>query len=169
MIQGHSHSLAICVRQLLASIYETQDYERIRGHMADVEPKVVSIPADTFACEYLAARLALGTALWEALCRENKLTAEAQTKAFLKQVMGDFHSKKFLPLASAFSEYLYAPGIEQEELAILAVTVCFLERLAIEQPSKRSAATDLSPVFRRTAEVFEAFKSWFESEFYAKL
>lgn len=149
-------------RQVLGGIYEPGEHERIYTYLLAKDGMFNRIPKDKFGLEYLAARLALSCRLWLEACAENKVTDPEIEKLFLKLVMDSFQSPKFTEIATTFSDYLYAPGMEDPhtQVSILAATH-FFRRLTPSAP-------DIPPTKGMGAfiEVLEAYKDRFQNDFF---
>src|SRR3990167_4907497 len=60
------------------------------------------IPKPLFILEYYALMMAFGCILWEAYCRDMKISAESGQKALFRSVFREFSSQKVMNTAQAF-------------------------------------------------------------------
>ncbi len=150
--------------QVLAHIYEHNDYERIHELLKHRDRKFEGITADAFGLEYLAGRLALACKLWERSCDENRIEPEDDRKAFLRKVMSGFESPKYLSLATVFSEYLHDPAMETDP--VLAVIEKIFRRLAVTPTVGKVSGPAVADTFQMLMAVSDSFKNSFENEFF---
>ena len=148
----------------LAAVYETQDYARMHKLLSDKEPRLKPISADIFGMEYLAARLALACRAWEENCGENGVKGEEDKKALLRHIMNSFQSPKFLNLATAFSNYLHCPRVE--EMPAIAVSEHLFKRLGIPGTVRKISGEEVSDGFKSMVAESESFRSSFENDFF---
>lgn len=150
--------------QVLAHIYEHNDFERIHTLLRQRDRKFEGVSPDVFGTEYLAGRLALACKLWERACDENRINSEETRKALLRRVMQGFESQKFLPLAAAFSEYFQEPAVEENPL--LGTVEKLFNRLSINSRTNRSSGPAPAETFETMMAVSESFKTSFENDFF---
>lgn len=156
-------------KKVLSETLETSEYDELYRVLLEKEAAFGQISRDSLSAEYLAAKLALTSHYWEIYCGEY-LSEKSKTyrKAFFKAVMSMFQSPKMLPLASAFSEYIFDSGEEgNDEAPSVAAALKLFRRLQLQEKivKKTKAGEEVSPAFRFLVETFEGFRASFENDF----
>lgn len=150
--------------QVLAQIYEHNDYERIHDLLKHRDRKFEGITNEAFGTEYLAGRLALACRLWELCCIENRVESEENQKALMRTVMKGFDDPKYLNLATVFSEYLHDPAMDEDP--VLAVVEKLFKRLAAKPTVAKVSGPAVADTFQMMMAVSDSFKNAFENDFF---
>ena len=152
--------------KLLESVLDPADAGRIYDHLTQNFSFFSKVNREQFQSEYTALRLALATAAWENACIDHHLTQQEIPKIFLREVTRSFESPKALPVAQMFSDYLYAPDLEEEKDLMVALVKRFIHRLNLEKilAADLKKGTPLLPLVQKLVEIFEAFRNWIESQ-----
>lgn len=162
-MMNEDQDLKIFARKKLAEIYSEEDYSRVHSFLSDSDPAFQKVPIDHFNREFLTARLALSSLVWESFFGEGD--DGSQGKIFFKIVMNGFQDPKFVGLASRFSEYYHETNAGEKNESLIAIGKSFFR--IFDVPMALDDKKILNPAFQRLLEVFESLKSSLENEFEA--
>ncbi len=152
---------------MLDLVLDATGHDLIYRECCSREPKLRSVPFESFCLEYVPAKLALGCVAWIACCAARRIEDKALQNIFFKEVMALFESPKSLENATRFSESLYASNADPEQAPVLGVLVHLFHKLGLEAMSRGqdSAEPNLGSGFCFMMEVSEALKNVFETQF----
>lgn len=150
----------------IEDIYKREDLADVYSLLCAKEKRLSEWGKDAFGLEYLCLRLALGCVAWVSGCRESGVTEKSVQGLFLKCVMDSFESPDTLPIASAFSEYLYARdgmGKIDETFPLVEKFLIRLTRQA--SPESRAVLERNSLLAKAVMEICESIRMSFEDDF----
>ncbi len=159
-----TEQLLLFAKQELARIYGENEYQDLFLMLSAKEKQSFSrVTPDAFGMEYLPAKLAMASLVWEHECRESGFSEEADTKVLFRQIMDGFRTPKMMPLATAFSDYYYACAPEGEEPPAVLMVKRLLGRLGLQQEHLHQDKGTIPFVFQTLLETLEGFRVSFEN------
>ncbi len=157
--------LQLFAKQELARIYGETEHQDLFLMLSAKEKQGFSrITADAFGMEYLTAKLAMACLVWEHECAEAGILEEAHAKVLFRQIMDGFRSPKMMGLATAFSDYYYACGTEQDDPPAVLLAKRLLGRLGLQQGLLHQDMGSVPFVFQILLETLEGFRAAFENQ-----
>ena len=150
-------------KKLIDFELEASGQERVFEELCFHAPKVKKLGWERFFEEYIPAKLALGCGYWRACCEDHEIEDEDKeiSNVFFREVMKRFETPNSLPIATRFSEYLYAANANEDESPTLAIVGRLFDRLKID----RIVGGRIAPGFLFMMEASDALKNGFENEF----
>mgnify|MGYP000148815394 CR=1 FL=1 len=154
-------------KQVLSELLASSEYEELFNMLREKEKSFKIIQRDSFNAEYLAAKLALAAHYWELYVPQYIAGAgENDGKLLFKAVMHCFQSPKMLPLATAFSEYIYFETEKDAPGPCVKAALKLFERLGLSEKVTVTSGneTTVSHSFRILAETLDGFRASFEND-----
>ncbi len=150
----------------ISEIYQSENIIQTYQRLCEKEKSFAAYPKEAFGFEYICLRLAIGCIAWINACRENNISEKAIQNVFLKSVMSSFETPKSLPIASAFSEYLYSPdGIRKNDEIVPLVAKMFERLEAKRAAGKKKIDQKIIESVKTLIAMSESTRMSFENEF----
>jgi len=152
-------------RTLIDFILDGEGNELVFNELASREASLKEKGRVNFLGEYIPAKLALACGFWDQCCEVHGIRDKGIRKIYFLEVMKRFETPDSLPVATRFSENLYAVNSNPEDAPLISVMTRFFETMGLKRFSGESAQGSISDSFVFMMEVGDALKNAFENEF----